>query len=123
MASLNKVTLIGRLGKDPHSSDGSKKIVRFSICTGSDKSQMWHNVVCFDKTAELAEKFLRKGSLVYLEGPLSSSSYEKDGVKRTSTSVIANHLQFLSPKDKSIEESKTTAVGDVFSIDDLDVPF
>ena len=122
MTSLNKVLLIGRLGKDPQSSDGSKKIVRFSICTGNGQAQLWHNIVCFDKTAELAEKFLKKGSLVHLEGSLSTSTYEKDGVKRTSTSIIANHLLFLSPKEKS-ESKVEVSVASEFSIDDLEVPF
>ncbi len=98
--SVNKVILVGNLGRDPevrHSQAGAK-IVNFSLATSEtwkDKNTgerrertEWHRVVIFNEhLAGIAEQYLRKGSKVYIEGSLQTREYEKDGIKRYSTEV------------------------------------
>lgn len=99
--SVNRVMLIGNLGRDPeirHTQDG-KKIANLSIATsdtwkdkgtGERKERTeWHRVVIFNENlAEIAEKYLRKGSKVYLEGQLQTRKWDKDGVDHYSTEVV-----------------------------------
>ena len=99
--SVNKVILIGNLGRDPevrHFQAGAK-IVNFSLATSEtwkDKATgerrertEWHRVVIFSEgLAGIAEQYLRKGSKVYIEGSLQTREYEKDGIKRYSTEVV-----------------------------------
>ena len=100
--SVNKVILIGNLGRDPEvrSTQDGMKIVQLSVATSEswkdkmsgerkDKTE-WHRVVIFnERLAEVAEKFLKKGSKVYLEGQIQTRKYtDKDGVKRKSTKVF-----------------------------------
>ena len=103
----NKVQLIGNLGNDPEiiTLDDGKKLARFSIATNEsyknaqgDKIEnvYWHNVIAWDKTAEIIEKFLVKGKEVAVEGKLTNRSYEtKDGEKRYVTEVIVSDLLML----------------------------
>jgi single-strand DNA-binding protein len=104
---LNKVTLIGRLGRDPESrtTPNGKKTVSFSIATTEGKDQTtWHNVIAWEKLAELCEKYLQKGSLIYVEGRISNRSYfDKDNVKRHVSEIVAHEIKFL---DKKPEEEK-----------------
>ena len=91
MAGLNKVMLIGNLGRDPEIrySQQGLAIVNFSLATSeqwTDKTSgdrqektEWHNIVVFGKQAETCEKYLSKGSQIYVEGKLQTSTYEKDG--------------------------------------------
>jgi single-strand DNA-binding protein len=80
----------------------------------------WHNVVTFAKTAEIAERYLKKGALVCIEGSIQTSKYEKDGQTRYSTQIICDRLQMLGPKDEKPEQ-KTSNI-DMDEIDD-DLPF
>jgi len=110
MAGLNKVMLIGNLGKDPeirYSQQGTA-VVKFSIATSEqwtdkntgnrqDKTE-WHNIVVFGKQAEVCEKYLSKGSKVYVEGRLQTSTYEKDGQTRYFTEIVVANFQFLDSK-------------------------
>jgi len=105
--SLNKVQLIGRLGRDPElkSSKNGMSITNMSIATsrksksssgGYQEETEWHRIVCFGKTAEFANKYLLKGRLVYVEGRLRTNSWQaKDGTKRQTTEVIADVVQSL----------------------------
>jgi single-strand DNA-binding protein len=99
--SVNKVILIGNLGRDPEvrETQAGKKIVTFSVATSEswkDKNTgerrektEWHRVVIFNEgLGRIAEQYLRKGSKVYIEGSLQTSEYEKDGIKRYSTEVV-----------------------------------
>ena len=99
--SVNKVILVGNLGRDPEvrQSQAGAKIVNFSIATSDswkDKNTgerrektEWHRVVIFSEgLANIAEQYLRKGSKVYIEGSLQTREYEKDGIKRYSTEVV-----------------------------------
>jgi single-strand DNA-binding protein len=104
MSSVNKVTLIGRLGKDPEvrTFQNGGKVVNFSVATSerwkdSDGNQKerteWHNVAIFnEKLGEIAEKYLRKGAQVYLEGQIETRKWQdQSGNDRYSTEVALRH--------------------------------
>ena len=103
----NKVQLIGNLGNNPEiiTLDNEKKLAKFSIATNESykNSQgekvtdtQWHNIVAWNKTAEIIEKYLEKGSEVAIEGKLITRSWEaKDGVKRFVAEVVVNELLML----------------------------
>lgn len=108
MASLNKVILIGNLGRDPESrylpSGGA--VCNFSIATTErykDKSGQqqekteWHNIVMYNKLAEIAQQYLKKGSSVYVEGRLQTRKWQdkNTGADRYSTEIIADQMQML----------------------------
>jgi len=107
---LNKVMLIGNLGRDPEtrSTQSGTAVTRFSVATSEswrDKSTQemqqrteWHNVVCFARLGEIASEYLKKGSKVYIEGGLRTSSWEKDGNTRYRTEVIAREMQMLDSR-------------------------
>ncbi|OGT48209.1 MAG: single-stranded DNA-binding protein [Gammaproteobacteria bacterium RIFCSPHIGHO2_12_FULL_38_11] len=109
---INKVILVGNLGADPETrtTPGSNmQIVRINIATSSgwkDKQTgemqertEWHRVVFFNRLAEIAAQYLRKGSKVYIEGSLRTSKYtDKNGVEKYSTEIIANEMQMLDSR-------------------------
>ena len=107
MAGVNKVILLGRLGKDPevrHLENGTP-VTSFSIATSEsykDKNSgekvektEWHNIVLWRGLAEVAEKYLHKGDQVYIEGKLQTRSWEKDGVTRYSTEIVGREMTML----------------------------
>jgi single-strand DNA-binding protein len=110
MKGLNKVSLIGNLGKDPDIQylEGNVAVARISLATtetfkdktGDTHTQTeWHAVVLWRGLAELANKYLRKGSLVYMEGKLKTRSYhDKEGNKRYVTEIMAEQLILLDKK-------------------------
>ena len=110
MRGLNKVTLIGNLGNDPsiQTLEGNIKVAKFSLATtenykdsnGQNQSNTdWHNIVLWRGLADLAEKFLHKGSLVYVEGKIKTRSYDdKDGQKKYVTEIVAEQLILLDKK-------------------------
>lgn len=100
---VNKVILVGRLGKDPEMKYGQNSnmaICRFSLATserskGEDKTE-WHNIVMFDRLAEIANEYLSKGRLVYIEGRIQTRKWQdQNGNDRWSTEIIANNMQML----------------------------
>jgi len=110
MASVNKVILVGNLGRDPETRympDGGA-VTNVSIATteswkdkGSGEKQEkteWHRVAFFGKLAEIAGEYLKKGSQIYVEGRLQTREWEKDGVKRYTTEIIANSMQMLGSR-------------------------
>lgn len=109
MSGVNRVTLVGHLGADPEvkSLEGGKQVATFSVATSETwtkdnqkhESTEWHRVVAWNKLAEICGKYLKKGGQVYIEGKLQTRSYEKDGVKRYTTEIVANSLQMLGKKD------------------------
>ncbi|MBU8849345.1 MAG: single-stranded DNA-binding protein [Desulfobacterales bacterium] len=113
MAGLNKVMLIGRLGRDPEIrySQQGLAVVNFSIATSeqwTDKNTgdrqertEWHNIVVFGKQAETCERYLSKGSQIYIEGRLQTSNYEKEGQTHYNTKIVASNFQFLGGKQDS----------------------
>ena len=108
MSSVNKVILIGHLGADPELRDGrGQPVCNLRIATSeswNDKDGQkqerteWHRVTVWGKQAEHCKKFLEKGRQVYVEGRLQTSSYEQDGIKKYSTEVVAQTVQFLGGK-------------------------
>jgi single-strand DNA-binding protein len=116
MASVNKAIIVGNLGKDPevHYMPNGEAVCNFSVATTEtwkDKSGAkqekteWLNIVMYRKLAEIAGKYLKKGASVYLEGRIQTRSWEKDGVTRYSTEIIADQMQMLGGKDSSTNES------------------
>ena len=112
MKGLNKVQLIGNLGKDPEINvlDGNIPVAKFSVATSESYRNKsgelitdteWHSIVLWRGLAELAQKYLHKGSYVYIEGKMKTRHYEdKDGIQKYVTEVIAEQLIML---DKSLD--------------------
>ena len=111
MSGVNKVFLIGNLGKDPEfrHMEGGVMVAKFPLATteffknkeGNRQDQTeWHNVVLWRGLAEAAERLqLRKGHQVFIEGKLKTRNWEKDGIKRYATEIIAENMTMLSKRD------------------------
>lgn len=141
MASLNKVLLIGNLGKDPEirSMSNGKSVANFSVATSEqwknkDTGQKqekteWHNIVAYDKLADIIGQYLRKGSKMYLEGRLQTRKWtDKEGKDRYTTEIICNEMQMLDgKKDGGSYAGNAPAAGaaskSAADMDDSDVPF
>lgn len=146
MRTLNKVQLIGRLGKDPEVQkfEGDSMVVRFPLATNESykdrngnlvETTDWHNIVAWRGLAKIAENFLKKGSSIYLEGKIKSRSYDdKDGNKRYVTEIVADNLIMLDKKEDpsdgiktnaGVAPSKTNIPNSIPSVsdDDNDLPF
>ncbi len=107
MSGVNKVILVGNLGKDPEVRhlDNGRAVANFSIATSEVYKNRegervtnteWHNVVLWTPLAEVAERFLKKGGQVYIEGKLTTRSYDdKDGIKRYVTEVVGREMTLL----------------------------
>lgn len=117
MAGVNKVILVGNLGKDPQVRylDSGVAVANFSLATtenyknkqGERVSQTeWHNIVLWRGLAEVAEKYLKKGASVYIEGKIRTRKWEdKEGVTRYSTEVLADNMTMLGGKVTSEDMS------------------
>lgn len=136
MAGINKAILVGRLGRDPevrYTSDG-RAVTNFSIATsdewkdkdtGEKKERTeWHRIVAFGKLGEICGEYLSKGRQVYVEGKLQTRSWEKDGVTRYTTEIVAGDVQFLGGRDFNESGPPPDASGPVSSApEDDDIPF
>jgi len=111
MPALNRIQLIGRLGRDPESrfTSTGKKVTHFSLAvtrrwkTGGESREQteWVNIEAWGRLGEVCQEYLKKGSLVYLEGRLKTDKYDdRDGEMRYFTKVVALTLQFLDQKEK-----------------------
>ena len=110
-ASMNKVILIGNLGRDPElkMTPGGQPLARFSVATteewknpqGEKQSRTeWHNIVVWGKLAEVCEKYIRKGQQVYIEGRIQYQEYtDQAGVKKIATTIRADKMLMLGKKD------------------------
>ncbi|PLX75822.1 MAG: single-stranded DNA-binding protein [Desulfuromonas sp.] len=109
--SINKVILVGNLGKDPelrYTSSGTA-VVTFSLATSErfkdrngeqQEKTEWHNIVAWRNLAEICGKYLHKGKQVYLEGKIQTRSYDdRDGNKRYITEIVADQMQMLGSKN------------------------
>jgi single-strand DNA-binding protein len=117
---MNHVTLIGRTGKDAESLtlDSNKTVAKFSLATTERYTQnnerkeetTWHNIVCWGKLAEIAEKWVKKGQLLAIEGKIKTRSWDdKDGNKKYITEIVAENFEMLGGKSEAKpEESKQT---------------
>lgn len=147
MAGVNKVILIGNLGKDPEirTMESGRKVANFPLATTEvyrDRSgervetTEWHNIVLWGPSAEVAEKYLRKGMQVFIEGKLRTRSYEdKEGAKKYITEIQGQTLTMLGGKqqggeggnggwreERSSEKSESVGAG-IMSDDTDDLPF
>jgi single-strand DNA-binding protein len=120
---LNKIMLIGNLGRDPElnvTSDGTP-VTKFSLAvsrnyttsSGEKREETeWFNIVAWRQLAERCERYLHKGSKIYIEGRLTQRKYtDREGVQRTSVEVIANDMEMLTPKAASSGSESYSAVG------------
>lgn len=109
MSGINKVILVGHLGKDPEirQLEGGVSVASFPLATSETFSKdgkkveqtEWHNIVLWRSLADVAAKFLQKGKLVYIEGKLRTRSFEdKEGVKKFTTEVVAENFTMLGRK-------------------------
>lgn len=136
MSGLNKVQIIGRLGKDPECKtlETGMPIANFSVAVSDYRKNKsgerieeteWFSVVMFNKLADVAGEYLNKGSLVYIEGKLKTRTWEKNGETRYFTEVIGNELKILSSKPKEHEAKPEDYVQDAQIVGDEpdDLPF
>jgi single-strand DNA-binding protein len=142
MAGVNKVILIGNLGRDPEvrTIEGGAKVASFSIATSEvfknkdgskNETTEWHNIVLWRGLAELAEKYLTKGNQVYIEGRIKTRQWEdKDGIKRYTTEIIGDNLTFLgggkgtqNAGDAPSKESNSDNTPEPIQEADDDLPF
>ena len=156
MAGVNKVIIVGNLGNDPETryTQDQKAITSVSVATSKkwkdkltgkeNESTEWHRVVFFNRLAEIAGEYLKKGSKVYVEGSLRTNKWQdKDGIDRYTTEIIANELQMLdsrggsgagdfsqsnspggnAPKSSGSSSPQVTQVDNNFDGFDDDIPF
>jgi len=113
MAGINKVILVGHLGKDPEvrAISTDRKVANFSLATTEsyknksgervDQTE-WHNIVFYGPIADVIERYLKKGSQIYVEGKIRSRSYDdKDGIKRYVTEIIGDSMNMLGGRGNS----------------------
>ena len=153
MSGVNKVIIIGRLGQDPELryTTSGQAVARFSIATSEswkDKNNgekqertEWHRIVVWGRLAELCRDYLAKGRQAYIDGRLQTNSWEdSNGVKKYTTEIIANNIQFLGETAGKMKDTNSTSDGVEFvnptntgdnktndvsspSITDDDIPF
>lgn len=134
MAAVNKVIVVGNLGKDPETRympDGSPVTNVSMAVTEKYKDKQgeskevteWVNIVFFGKLAEIAGQYLAKGSQVYVEGKLKTEKYtDKNGIERWATKVVANNLQMIGGKPGEVTSRAAPAAPDLNKLED-DIPF
>jgi len=134
---LNKVILIGRLGRDPETRfmANGEAVCNFSVATSekyTDKNGQrqeateWHNVTMYRKLAEIAGQYLEQGSQVYIEGKIKSRKYtDKNGVERTAYDIIANELKMLGGNAQTPAQKPQQAQTQAQAQEDIDddIPF
>ena len=110
---VNKVMLVGRLGRDPETryTGGGQAVANFSVATDEtykdrngerQKRTEWHKIVVWGKQAEIAQQYLKKGSLVFIEGRIQSREWQdKEGQKRTSFEIVASNFRMLGGRGDS----------------------
>src|SRR5215467_9704680 len=153
LMSVNKVILVGRLGRDPETryTGGGQAVANFSVATDEtyrdrngerQKRTEWHKIVVWGKQAEIAQQYLKKGSLIFIEGRIQSREWQdKEGQKRTSFEIVANNFRMLGGRGdggsggsfgtpRGGEEHEPAGGGDDFAgghsgpeISDEDIPF
>lgn len=131
MASVNMAIVVGFVGDNPrvNTTQSGRKVASFTIATTEkgyttqsgqvipDKTE-WHNIVCWGKTADIVERFVRKGSSLYIQGKMRTRSYEKDGQTRYVTEIECEVMQMLDKRAEGMQPS-----GAVPQAEDEDLPF
>jgi single-strand DNA-binding protein len=118
MPALNRIQLIGYLGRDPETrfTPSGKRVSHFSLGitqhwrTGDEnrESTEWVNVEAWDRLSETCQEYLKKGSLVYIEGRIKTDKYEDNGSNRYFTKVVASQVQFLDRRQSSSDDGLFT---------------
>ncbi len=118
MAGVNKAIILGNLGNDPEvkTLEGGVRVASFSVATSEkwtdkngDKKEetQWHNIVFFGKVVDVIEKYVKKGSQIYIEGKLKTTSYDdKDGIKRYQTRIIGQSLNLIGGNSQNTGSSQ-----------------
>jgi single-strand DNA-binding protein len=126
---VNRVMLIGRLGRDPETryTGSGDAVCNFTLATdesfksrsGERQSRTeWHRIVIWRKQAEIAQQYLHKGSLVFVEGKIQSREYESGGQKKTAYEIVAANFRMLDKKPESPESPESGQ-----EVSDEDIPF
>ena len=129
---VNKAILIGRVGKDPDvRTVGDSKVANFSVATSEkykdrngqkqEKTQ-WHRVTAWRQLAEIIQKYVKKGILVYIEGRIEYREYESEGVKKYATDIVASEMKMLSFPDDA-EKKEEAPAEEAPNDDDESLPF
>lgn len=118
MSGVNKAIILGNLGNDPEvkTLEGGVRVASFSVATSEkwtdkngDKKEetQWHNIVFFGKVVDVIEKYVKKGSQIYIEGKLKTTSYDdKDGIKRYQTRIIGQSLNLIGGNSQNTGSSQ-----------------
>lgn len=121
--SVNKVILVGRLGRDPETrfTSGGQAVANFSVATDEtykdrngerQKRTEWHKIVVWGKQAEIAQQYLKKGSLIFVEGRIQSREWQdKEGQKRTSFEIVATNFRMLGGRGDGMAAGASTGGG------------
>jgi single-strand DNA-binding protein len=131
MSGINKVILVGHLGKDPEVRylEGGVSVTSFPLATSETfnkdgrkvEQTEWHNIVMWRGLADVAAKFLQKGKLVYIEGKLRTRSFEdKEGIKKYTTEIVAENFTLLGRKSDFDTEPFKTTKQDPVDLDQMD---
>lgn len=134
---VNKTILVGRLGRDPETryTGGGVAVANFSMATDETykdkngerhKRTEWHKIIVWGKSAEIAQKYLKKGALVFVDGRIQSREWEKDGEKHRSFEIVANNFRMLEGKkgdEKNGEKDLSPEAEAAFAATDEDIPF
>ena len=135
MSGVNKVILLGNLGKDPEVRrlDDGRGVANFSLATSESYKNKsgekvtnteWHNIVLWSPLADIAENYLKKGSQVYIEGKIANRSYEdKDGVKKYISEVVGREITLLGRPPEQQENSQISSIENKKKSEEDDLPF
>jgi len=128
--SVNKVILVGRLGRDPETryTSGGQAVANFTLATDEtfkdrsgerQKRTEWHRIVLWGKLAEIAQQYLKKGMLVYIEGRIQTRQWEdkRDGQKRTTTEIVGNVMRMLTSRAEAAAAGATAGAATTRSAD------
>lgn len=140
--SVNKVILIGRLGRDPETryTSSGQAVCNFTLATDESfkdragerqKRTEWHRIVMWGKLAEISQQYLKKGTMIYVEGRLQTRQWDdRSGNKRTTTEIVANVMRMLSPRGEApaavppeAEAPAPEETAPAPEISDEDIPF
>ena len=133
--SVNKAILVGRLGRDPETryTSGGQAVANFTLATDEtykdrtgerQKRTEWHRVVLWGKLAEIAQQYLKKGTLVYIEGRIQTRQWEdkRDGQKKTSTEIVANVMRMLGGRSDAVAAGAGPSGGQGRAADEFEGP-
>jgi single-strand DNA-binding protein len=121
--SVNKVILVGRLGRDPETryTSSGQAVCNFTMATDEtfkdrsgerQKRTEWHRIVLWSKLAEISQQYLKKGTLVYIEGRLQTRQWDdRSGNKRSTTEIVATTMRMLSPRGEAVAAAAGAGVG------------